>query len=197
MTMESLRDRLTDFDLLKIARRSRNVTRGHNLGFVEHYSLESHILQTIVLLRFLFTKEYINKDTFSHLSVYRVQDELLVHDHGELLSGDIPYHTKLESGDLKPVLVAIEEKNKNHILENIDILSFNLKNSLSIAEKSMVDFIDILEFAIRAKEDISSNPMLEAARHNSRRICHSIACDMKEKKILNESFNTEFFLSQF
>lgn len=150
----------------QLVRQMGKIQRGHILGFDRLYSLESHQYQCVMLFYYMVDIDFFTKEFEDNMNVLSIVDELLTHDHGELITGDIPHHTKNEISSV--LLDEYEEKSRNELLAQVHKGKRKLIKELTEDEKCVVSLIDSIEFFISSKEDTSNHPALRRARVLSR-----------------------------
>ena len=171
--MEDIIDRISNSSLLtkvKLIRGMKHIRRGQVLSFRPEYTIESHMYQMTVLFMIMWKDEIFFTDHNEEL-YNEVLYAIITHDIGEVVIGDIPWHTKrmINYDD------SVEDKVINTLVN---------EKSISYVAKDILSLLDMLEFHISLSENrIQGNILQEIAYHNSER-----AIKEMEKKMLEDGY---------
>lgn len=171
--MDDLLDRISNSSLLhkvKLIRGMKHIRRGQVLSFRPEYTIESHMYQMTVLFMIMWKDEIFFTDHNEEL-FNEVLYAIITHDIGEVVIGDIPWHTK-------------RMINYDDSIESKVISTLIDKKEMSEVAKTILDLLDMLEFHISLSENrVRGNIMQETAYFNSEKAIRSI-----EKRMLDEGY---------
>lgn len=171
--------------------RLSDLKRYNNMPRIKSESLAEHQYYCALIL--IKLKEYIINISYQSFSI--LLQYLLIHDIGELYTGDIPHNVKEDYPDLKTILEQIEHDK---------ISSIGFEDIISVIEKDerlkllfkLCDTIQVVQYCENEKRLGNFSQNIISIRDEALRLIKLQVSRLKDDKLLSEKFNEMEFLEK-
>ena len=171
--------------------RLSDLKRYNNMPRIKSESLAEHQYYCGLIL--IKLKDYIINLSYVHFSI--LLQYVLVHDIGELYTGDIPHNVKEDYPDLRKLLERIENEKINSFGFS-DILKEVEKDEKLKALFKLCDTIQVVQYCENEKRLGNFSQDMTLIREEALRLVKKQVNWLKEHKLLADDFNEMEFLDK-
>lgn len=171
--------------------RLSDLKRYNNMPRIKSESLAEHQFYCGLILMKL--KDYIINITYSEFCI--LLQYLLVHDIGELYTGDIPHNVKEDYPDLRKLLEQIESEKLDSFGFNDILYAVEVNEDLKMLFK-LCDTIQVVQYCENEKRLGNFSENIVSIREHAIQLVHNQVLKLKEHELLKKDFDEKEFLEE-
>lgn len=171
--------------------RLSDLKRYNNMPRIKSESLAEHQYYCGLIL--IKLKEYITNVTYSEYCI--LLQYLLVHDIGELYTGDIPHNVKQDYPDLRYMLEEIEYEKLSSL--GFSELAESIENNTDLKTLfKLCDTIQVVQYCENEKRLGNHSTEIDEILETAFNLVSGQVNTLKQHRILKNEFNEQEFLSK-